>query len=351
LTASITALEDERMTENSQGDDRLVNIRRRTLGKPIPAEGEGGLFTQSWYPLCMSTELPAGKVLGLPFLDGRVAVFRGESGKVQVLSAYCPHLGADMAAGSVVGDNLRCIFHQWEFADSGECVKTALGDPPPPGACLFKFPTQERYGMIWAFNGETPLFDLPDFPYPDDELVLRVVEHEEVFPIDPWVFCCNTPDIQHIRAVHGFQFDKSDPAENMELTDYTMMYDFDALHPAGFRVAFRVGIFGTTIFYQSSSFEGRWYGYIAPFGMPAPGQCKLWYVLAVRKSEGDEASQQALLDFALTIQRGIVADDAPIMRGLHFRPGTLSRSDRALAKFLEHFRRFPRAHPSAEFIR
>lgn len=336
---------------NPRSDGPLVNVRRRTLGKPVPAEGEGGLFTQSWYPLCMSTELPAGKVLGLPFLDGRVAVFRGESGKVQVLSAYCPHLGADMAAGTVVGDNLRCAFHHWEFDASGTCTRTSLGDPVPPGACLFNFPTQERYGMIWAFNGETPLFDLPDFPYPDDELVLRVEEHEEVFPIDPWVFCCNTPDVQHIRAVHGIVFDKGDPAENMQLTEHTMMYDFDGVHGTGARIAFRVGIFGTTIFYQSSTFDGRWYGYIAPFGMPAPRQCKVWYVLAVRKSEGDEASQQALLDFAMTIQRQIVADDAPIARGVHFRPGTLSRSDRALTAFIEHLRRFPRAHPSAEFIR
>lgn len=334
-----------------QGKGPAASPRRRLLGKPIPAEGEGGLFSQSWYPICMSSELPAGKVLGAPFLDGRVVAFRGESGAPQVLSAYCPHLGADLAAGSVVGDSIRCAFHHWEFDREGSCLKTAAGDPPPPGACLFRFPTAERYGMIWAFNGEEPLFALPDFPYPDDDLVLRVEEHEEVFPIDPWVFCCNTPDIQHIRAVHGFTFDKGEPAENMVLTDHTMRYDFDGLHPTGFRVTFQVGIYGTTIFYQSSTFNGRWYGYIAPFGMPAPGSCKVYYILAVRKSEGDEASQKELLDFAMGVQRQIVVEDAPIARSAHFRPGTLTRSDRALAQFLEHLRKFPRAHPGAEFIR
>jgi phenylpropionate dioxygenase-like ring-hydroxylating dioxygenase large terminal subunit len=325
--------------------------KKRFLGKLIPAEGEGGVFTQSWYPVCMSTELGEGKVLGTTFLDGRIVVFRGESGKAQVLSAYCPHLGADLAAGSVVGENIRCAFHHWEYNQEGACMKTGPGDPPPPNACLFRFPTVERYGLIWAFNGEEPLFNLPDFPYPDDELVLRVEEHEEVFPVDPWVICCNTPDVQHIRVVHGFQFDKGDPAEKMELTDYSMMYDFDGVHPTGDRVTFRVGIFGTTIFYQSSVFSGRWYGYIAPFGMPSPGQCKLYYVLAARKSEGDEASRKELLDFAMTVQRQIIADDAQILRGVHFKPGTLTKSDRALAQFIDHLRKFPRAHPSAEFIR
>jgi hypothetical protein len=137
----------------------------------------------------------------------------------------------------------------------------------------------------------------------------------------------------------------------MELTDHSMMYDFDGIHATGDRVTFRVGIFGTTIFYQSSVFSGRWYGYIAPFGMPAPGKCKLYYVLAARKSEGDETSQKELLDFAMTVQRQIIADDAPILRSAHFRPGTLTKSDRALGLFLEHLRKFPRAHPSAEFIR
>ncbi|KAF4524913.1 hypothetical protein B566_EDAN013662 [Ephemera danica] len=37
------------------------------------------------------------------------AVFRGESGEVHVLDAYCPHLGANMAVGGTVrGDTLEC---------------------------------------------------------------------------------------------------------------------------------------------------------------------------------------------------------------------------------------------------
>ena len=43
--------------------------RRRVLGRPIPAEGEKGLFTQSWFPLCLAREVPPGKVLGVDFLD------------------------------------------------------------------------------------------------------------------------------------------------------------------------------------------------------------------------------------------------------------------------------------------
>ena len=37
------------------------------------------------------------------------------------------------------------------------------------------FVSQEKFGIIWAFNGETPTYDLPDFPYPEHELVIRAV--------------------------------------------------------------------------------------------------------------------------------------------------------------------------------
>lgn len=35
---------------HSKNGGPLVNVRRRTLGKPVPAEGEGGLFTQATPP-------------------------------------------------------------------------------------------------------------------------------------------------------------------------------------------------------------------------------------------------------------------------------------------------------------
>ncbi|MEL7028859.1 MAG: Rieske (2Fe-2S) protein, partial [Pseudomonadota bacterium] len=122
----------------------------------LPAEGEDGLFSQTWFPVCLSSQVETGQVRGEAFLDGRIIIFRGEDGVARVMSAYCPHLGADLSVGSVVGNHVRCAFHHWEYNGDGACTRTAIGDPAPERARLFKFPTQERYGIIWAFNGETP---------------------------------------------------------------------------------------------------------------------------------------------------------------------------------------------------
>jgi len=328
----------------------LRTPRRRVLGRPIPAEGENGLFTQSWFPLCLASEVPPGKVLGVDFLDGRVIVFRGTTGKAQVLSAYCPHLGADLSVGDVQGDTVRCAFHHWQYNQEGECVKTGIGDPPPPGACLFRFPTAEKHGLIWAFNGEEPLFDLPEFPYPDEELVMKVEAFDKLLPVDPWVICCNTPDLQHIKVLHHVTFDQEDPGEEIEWTSHSMLYDFKGKHANGEPIEYRVGIYGATIFYQSSVFNGRWFGFIAPFGLPRPGQSKTYMVIVARKAEGTDAENEAFLNFAMDLEKKVVSEDVPIMRTIHFKPGVLTKSDKALARFLQYLRNYPRAHPSREFI-
>ena len=324
--------------------------RRRILGRPIPAEGEGGLFTQSWFPICLSSEVGTGQVIGADFLDGRIVIFRGATGRAQVLSAYCPHLGADLTVGDVYNDTIRCAFHHWQYDQHGVCVKTGVGDPPPLAACLFKFPTVEKHGLIWAFNGEEPLFEVPGFPYPDDELVLKIEAFDTILPVDPWVICCNTPDIQHIKALHNITFDQTDPDEEIEWTDHSMLYDFKGRHANGEPIEYRVGIYGTTIFYQSSVFDGRWFGFIAPFGLPRPGQTKTYMIMAARKADSDAAATQAFLNFALDLEKKVVSEDVPIMQTIRFKPGTLTKSDKALSKFLQYLRNFPRAHPSAEFI-
>ena len=36
-----------------------ISQRKRFLGRSIPTEGENGVFSQSWFPLCLSSEVPS----------------------------------------------------------------------------------------------------------------------------------------------------------------------------------------------------------------------------------------------------------------------------------------------------
>jgi len=64
-------------------------------------------------------------MLILLVLGENFAVFRASNGDVNILNAYCPHLGANMAIGGIVrGNCLQCPFHGWTFdGTSGKCVR------------------------------------------------------------------------------------------------------------------------------------------------------------------------------------------------------------------------------------
>ncbi len=324
------------------------------LGKRLPAEGENGLFSQTWFPICLSSEVATGQIRSEPFLDGKVVVFRGEDGVARVMSAFCPHLGADLSVGRVIENRIQCAFHRWEYETSGRCVRTGIGDPAPPSARLFKFPTTERYGIVWAFNGEVPLWDLPDFERPDPSLAIQVYRYDELFACDPWVFAANTPDMQHIKVVHGVQFAADDPHRQVDWSDWGFRYRIIAAHQNGVPVEWTLGIRGTSLYWQEGPYGETWLGGMVGFGLPQVGKHQVFAVLALEKGSGSDADLERLeRDFAVAeaLMYRTVFEDKDILNTIHYRPGALTRGDTTLSRYLEFVRSYPRAHPSAAFIR
>ena len=191
---------------------------RERSGPLTPApQGVGG-YEECWYPVAMSDEVAPGQALGRELFDGKVVIFRTESGEVSVVSAYCRHLGADLSDAAVVDDCLRCPFHHWSFDTEGLCVKTAVGDRVPKSSALFKFPTAERWGLIWAFNGTEATYDVPGWTEDESERhfsVIVVADHEGGAP---WLVSMNTLDVQHLRSLHGVDSTDVDLSE----TDRTL---------------------------------------------------------------------------------------------------------------------------------
>lgn len=326
---------------------------RRRLVNPVPQEGENGVFSQSWFPVALSSDVPKGQVTGQDFLGGRIVIYRGEDSVARVMSAYCPHLGADLAVGKVVGTRLQCAFHRWEYDEDGWCVKTGVGDPPPPTACLFNFPTQERFGIIWAFNGETPLWQLFDFEVPDEALTFEPFATDS-YACDPWIFASNTPDIQHIKAVHGIRFNVADPHELVQWEEFGFRMRMDARHQQNEELHWSAGIRGTSTFIQEGLVDGWWLGVAAGFSLPRPGTHRVFLSIAVRKGDGSAESERVVkerLAFGKTLLARTAAEDKPILDSIHHRVGPLTRGDATLARYFEILRKYPRANPAAEFIK
>lgn len=325
--------------------------RTRLLGKVPIAEGADGLFTQSWFPICTSDEVPPGTATSHDFLDGRVIVFRNSAGVVRVLSAYCPHMGADLESGDVCDDTLRCGFHHWQFDIEGRCVRTGIGDAIPPSARLFRYPCVERWGIVFAFNGLEPLWDLPDFRYSDDDLIFKSFAIDGYMPVDPWVQCANTPDMQHIKTMHGITFDCEDPDEEVGWTPFSMKYFFNGSHRKGQKVENWVAIYGTSLYWQETLVDGKWFGFLVPMGLVRPGKTRNFIVLCARKDMGSQKEIVQFIDEMIELELSVVAEDVHVLSNMHFKPGTMTKGDKTLAKFFRYMDRYPRAHPGESFIK
>lgn len=326
---------------------------------PLPEEGEDGLYTQNWYVMCMSGELKPGQLVRKDFLGGRVVVYRNGNGEAHVVSAYCPHMGADLSCGSVRGDDLVCAFHEWAYDPDGKCVRTGIGEPPPPRARLFTFPTQEKFGLIWAFNGEAPLWELPDFSPPHDDaskLAWKLDRRDPPFQCSPWVFTCNTLDFQHVVHVHKIVPDGGldEVHDQVRWRPFGFDYDLKATHQGGLKLDWQVGIRGSSVYIQQGVFNGFWFGFIMGYSMPRAGVHDGYLAIAVEKL-GDTPEQLALvqqrLEAAMDLEIRTVEEDRAILDTIRYAPGHLIRIDKSIARYFQYLRDFPRAHPSRDFIR
>lgn len=332
----------------------LAKPPRRRNRQPVPREGQDGLYSQSWYAVCHSEDLPRGAVIGREFLGGRIVVYRGEDGIARVQSAYCPHVGSDLSLGSVSGNDLRCRFHGWEFDGGGHCRRTGIGDPPPPSARLYTFPVREKYGIVFAFNGAEPLFEIRDLDVPAEQTATRVA----ILPMkaDPWTFCANVPDFQHFPAVHRTLRDDIGHYDRISWNDFGLSFEFTAFPELGQAtpVPFKVEVQGTSlIFVQGRLPDDTWFGTIAAMSMPRPNETDIHITVAIRRqamSAAEAEAENTLLDQLMVRFFAMAHEDHALLETAHYMPGNLTRHDQALAKYLDMVRRFPRANPAAEFI-
>src|SRR3546814_6422256 len=98
-----------------------------------------------------SDEFAEHEVVPRDYFGMRLAFYRGEDGTVRCLDAFCPHLGADLSAGKVIGNELQCPFHNWQYNGAGKCVKIPYCDKIPARAKTRSFPVGEMNDtvLIW----------------------------------------------------------------------------------------------------------------------------------------------------------------------------------------------------------
>ena len=86
-------------------------------------------FPRGWFMIAEADEVQS-KALPLRFFGRDFVIYRGESGKVFLMDAYCPHMGTHLGGnttsyvvidGQIEGDSIRCPYHAWRFGPDGKC--------------------------------------------------------------------------------------------------------------------------------------------------------------------------------------------------------------------------------------
>src|SRR5499433_4478598 len=308
----------------------------QTLTKQQEDTAEG--FHQSWFPLALAREIVPGQVMGRDFLGTRVIVYRGADGRAVVQSAFCPHLGADLSVGQVIDGQIRCAYHHWRFDCSGRCVDIPAGDKIPPGARIATYPSAEAWGLVWAFNGEAPLFPVPGIPGTTEREICYESHFRGTRGVDPWVSVSNGVDFQHLRTLHGLA-SAVDP-DAVTVTEHHLEYRVEA--PSFVQHGL---ITGVNTFSQHLAI-GDQNLYMLFSGAPiAHGRSMGFYVYGVRDTgQGRAGATEKLSGLRGFVQR-LIAEDAPVLDTIRFRPRVLVASDRHLARFFKFVREFPRAVP------
>jgi len=169
-------------------------------------------YPRGWFVVAYSGELPPGTVKPMKYFGQELVIWRGESGEVHVLDAFCPHLGAHLGYGGTVrGEDVRCPFHAWEFSGAGACSRIPYSETIPKKARIKPWRVLDRMGMIFLWHGHAA-DDAPDWEPPcieefGDPAWTAWDADRITVKTQPREIVENLADSAHFPVVHGTHVD------------------------------------------------------------------------------------------------------------------------------------------------
>ncbi|WP_104505477.1 aromatic ring-hydroxylating oxygenase subunit alpha [Acinetobacter indicus] len=186
------------------------------------------ILAQHWYPVARIQDV-SSQPQQVTLLDVKMALYRTESGDIQLVRDICPHRGVPLSKGWVEGDEIVCPYHGLHYNRAGKCTKI----PAQPDLTqiserfsLTTFPVVLKYGLVWTslFGRDEQTANFPVLDTWED------AEHQSILP--PCVDIAGSSgrqlegfiDVAHFAWVHHQAFADRDnpvvPKYHTERTDY-----------------------------------------------------------------------------------------------------------------------------------
>ena len=164
----------------------------------------GGIFMRRfWHPIARGVDLPPGRAIAVRIMSEDYTLYRGTSGRAQIVAQHCPHRGALMHLGGVENDDIRCVYHGWKYDGSGQCIEApAEKDGFARNVRIPVYPTGEAFGMIYGYFGEDEPPAFPPYPESHGEGIVEAWPVEHV-PCNYLQSFENTMDEVHVAFTHA----------------------------------------------------------------------------------------------------------------------------------------------------
>ncbi len=312
--------------------------------RPAPPVEKFPTWPASWYLFGTARELRKGPV-SKRLLGRDLVAYRAESGRVAVMEARCAHLGADLGNGKVVGECLRCPFHEWEYGPDGRCTRVPRVEQPPDFARVLSYPVAERHGRVFFFNGRKPLFPLPFF----------AGEREEDYRLaPPCSFTANCPwymvsahgfDLQHFETVHGRRLlgplEVDSPAPLARRSRYRAevlgdkFYDRFLRRFVGQEVEISITIWGGTFVVITGDFGGARSRFLIVTQPQDDGATRCEILVYARKNRrlADTLTGPAILRLRRLLTYAYLIDESRSLGSPRYNPRSLTEIDREMIEY------------------
>ncbi|WP_219418192.1 Rieske 2Fe-2S domain-containing protein [Pseudonocardia nigra] len=124
-------------------------------------------YARGWHCLGLAERYRDGKPHAIEAFGTKLVVFADSAGTLNVLNAYCPHMGGDLSRGSVKGDEVACPFHDWRWSGSGRCASIPYARRVPPRARTKAWTVLERNGQLFVWHDPQGTQPPPEVTIPE----------------------------------------------------------------------------------------------------------------------------------------------------------------------------------------
>jgi 5,5'-dehydrodivanillate O-demethylase len=156
-----------------------------------PGTPMGELMRRYWQPIAAASELTdEAPVKPVRILGEDLALFRDLSGRLGLITFYCPHRLRPLTYGIPEEEGLRCPYTGWLFDIDGRCLDIpfeAEDSTLKYEVRATAYPAQELGGLIWAYLGPGPAPLLPPWDLLVAPNAFRQIGHT-VLPCN-WLQC------------------------------------------------------------------------------------------------------------------------------------------------------------------